>query len=64
MTKPSTYTRELREEAVKLFLVQGLTLGEAPSIIAADEGWPYVAGTRESSTGPIRNFVGEAYHKR
>jgi transposase len=34
MTKPRTYTPELREEAVKLVLAQGLTLGEASKRIA------------------------------
>jgi transposase len=38
MTKPRTYTPELREEAVKLVLAQGLTLDEASKRIAIPLG--------------------------
>ncbi|RKE37972.1 transposase-like protein [Paraburkholderia sp. BL23I1N1] len=38
MTKPRTYTPELREEAVKLVLAQGLTLDEAAKRIAIPMG--------------------------
>jgi transposase len=38
MTKPRTYTPELREEAVKLVLAQGLTLHEAAKRIAIPMG--------------------------
>ena len=38
MTKPITYTPELREEAVKLVLAQGLTLDEAAKRIAIPMG--------------------------
>ncbi|MET3133081.1 transposase [Oxalobacteraceae bacterium GrIS 1.11] len=38
MTKPRTYTPELREEAVKLVLAQGLTLDEASKRIVIPLG--------------------------
>ena len=38
MMKTRTYTPELREEAVKLVLAQGLTLGEAAKRIAIPMG--------------------------
>jgi transposase len=38
MTKPRSYTPELREEAVKLVLAQGLTLHEASQRIAIPLG--------------------------
>ena len=38
MMKPRTYTPELREEAVKLVLAQGLKLGEAAKRIAIPMG--------------------------
>jgi transposase len=38
MMKPRTYTPELREEAVKLVLAQGLTLDEAAKRIAIPMG--------------------------
>ncbi|MFI4939587.1 MAG: IS3 family transposase [Burkholderiales bacterium] len=38
MMKPRTYTPELRDEAVKLVLAQGLTLGEAAKRIAIPMG--------------------------
>jgi len=38
MMKARTYTPELREEAVKLVLAQGLTLGEAAKRIAIPMG--------------------------
>lgn len=38
MKKLNTYTPELREEAVKLVLAQGLTLGDAAQRIAIPKG--------------------------
>ncbi|MES2037546.1 MAG: transposase [Pseudomonadota bacterium] len=38
MKHKKTYTPELREEAVKLVLAQGMTLGEAASRIAIPKG--------------------------
>jgi transposase len=65
MTKPRTYTPELREEAVKLVLAQGLTLGEAAKRIAIPMGtlatWVKAAmrGSNGSVTTPGSRTVPE-----
>ena len=63
MTKPRTYTPELREEAVKLVLAQGLTLGEAAKRIAIPLGtlatWVKAARGNGSVTAPGSRTVPE-----
>ncbi|MFZ6644030.1 transposase [Undibacterium sp. TC4M20W] len=54
MKQKKTYTPELREEAVKLVLAQGMTLGEAASRIGIPKGtlvgWVNAAKGGETAT--------------